>query len=203
MAYQYDVFISYKRKTQEWVQDIFLEVFHYYLEEAIGGRQVSIFLDRDAIESGDAWPQRLRKALACSRCMVPILLPSYFHSEWCVREFAVMEQRSRHYDLWTDKNPGGLIVPICISDGEHFPETARNIQALSCHEYHRLGKGFKNLDAYKTFQDVIIKWVEHVAAAIDRAPEWNEAWLSDNWLDPPLEHLLINASNIKAPLPKI
>ncbi len=194
MAYQHDVFISYRRDplAEEWVHGEFLRLFITHLREAVGGRAINVFIDKQSIEEGDAWPQRLKNGLARSRCMVSILMPSYFHSEWCTREFAVMENRSRQLGMWTNEEPGGLIVPICISDGEFFPETAKTLQARSFHDYFRVGSGFRNLDPYQNFQAEIIEWVQKVAKAIDRAPkDWNPEWLTEDWLDKvPVNHIL-------------
>lgn len=203
MAYQYDVFVSYRRKSEDWVHKYFLPLFRYHLEEAVGGRNISIFVDIEGIKSGDAWPQRLHNALAHSKCLVPVFLPSYFHSLWCVKELAIMEARCRECGMWTIQNPGGLILPVCISDGEFFPETVKEIQALPCHEYHRMGPGFKNLEPYNRFEGLIMEWTNQVARAIEQAPEWNSSWLTNEWLDVSVDHLLLSKTSISPPLPRI
>jgi len=73
MAYEYDVFVSYRRKSRDWVCEYFLPLFEYHLQEAVGGRAISIFVDTEDIEAGDAWPQRLHHALAHSKCLVPAI----------------------------------------------------------------------------------------------------------------------------------
>ena len=199
MAYQYDVFISYRRDplAEEWVHDTFKKLFKTHLREAVGGRTVEIFIDKEGIAEGDAWPERLKNALAHSRCMVSVLMPSYFHSPWCVREFAVMEHRSRQHGMWTNKDPGGLIVPICVNDGLFFPETAQKLHSLLCHDYFRVGGGFKSLAPYQDFQKEIIGWVGKVAKAIERAPEWNPDWLTEDWLgNLSVKHLLLSEPKI-------
>lgn len=199
MDYRYDVFISYRRDplAEEWVHNTFKQLFKTHLREAVGGRPVEIFIDTEGIAEGDAWPERLKNALAHSRCMVSILMPSYFHSEWCVREFAIMEQRSRRNGMWTNEEPGGLIVPVCVSDGLFFPETAKNINWLPCHDYFRIGEGFRNLAPFQDFQNDLVSWVGNVARAIDRAPNWDPEWLTEDWLgNIPVEHLLLSESKI-------
>ncbi|MFN0013657.1 MAG: TIR domain-containing protein [Saprospiraceae bacterium] len=80
MAYEYDVFISYRRESdpKEWTQNIFLPKFEAYLREESGKKNLKIFLDEQGIEGGDYWEDTLKIALAKSRCLVPVLMPSYF-----------------------------------------------------------------------------------------------------------------------------
>ena len=115
MAYQYDVFISYKSESKDWVLKAFLPLFERHLQEALGGRKPSIFMDMQRIENGDAWRNTLRYALAHSRCVVAVLTPSYFHSEWCTKELSVMLHRAKQHGLLTKEIPGGLIAPLCVS----------------------------------------------------------------------------------------
>lgn len=203
MAYQYDVFVSYRRKSKNWVHEYFLPLFEYHLQEAVGGRAINIFVDTEDIEGGDAWPQRLHHALAHSKCLVPVLLPSYFHSAWCVKELAIMEARCRRNGLWSIQNPGGLIVPVCISDGDFFPDSVKEIQALPCHDYHRTGPGFRNLEPYTRFEEAIMGWTVQVARAIERAPDWNQDWLTKEWLEVAIDHLLLSETSIIPPQPRI
>lgn len=186
MGYQYDVFLSYRRKHPygKWVDEIFYPLFVPYLEEA-ANKDISIFKDTEEIEAGSAWPQRIRNALANSRCMVSILIPSYFRSEWCLKEFAVMDYRQKRLGYLTDQKPEGLIVPIKLFDGEHFPEDVQQIQMLDCREFLRAEEGVKKAQLFLDLDGVLQKWVYDVAAAMARAPEWDAAWLSDEWLDIP------------------
>jgi hypothetical protein len=73
MSYKYDVFISYPHQNehQMWVKDIFLNIFELYLTNDYG-KPVKIFIDRKGIESGEAWPERLKQALAHSKVLVAI-----------------------------------------------------------------------------------------------------------------------------------
>ena len=91
MAYEYDVFLSYSRKPQylQWVENTFLGLFEHYLAETLNVRKVRIFKDDREIASGQDWSNRIKSALARSKCMVSIYTPAYFNSEWCVKEFAI------------------------------------------------------------------------------------------------------------------
>ena len=58
--YQYDVFFSYKRHslTLEWTKGV-VRLLRLWLEHEVG-REISVFVDEDCIETGDRWPETLR-----------------------------------------------------------------------------------------------------------------------------------------------
>ncbi|MDW3192999.1 MAG: toll/interleukin-1 receptor domain-containing protein [Cytophagales bacterium] len=58
-----------------------------------GRKEVKVFRDKEGIESGDNWRLKIKRALATSKYLVPILLPSYFHSEWYTKEIAAIYHR--------------------------------------------------------------------------------------------------------------
>jgi len=131
MVYEYDVFYSYKTGFPfgDWVHEHLLPFLESYLGNALN-RNVNLFVDRNGISSGDAWPERIKRALAHSRCLVAVWAPLYFNSLWCRYECAVMLYRERQLGYRTINNPSGLILPINVFDGEHFPDFAQEIQWL-------------------------------------------------------------------------
>ncbi len=184
MSYNWDVFLSYNRKFPhgQWVDDIFLPLFEPYLDDALN-RKVKIFKDTKDISAGSAWPERLKNSVAHSRCMVSIFSPSYFRSEWCMKEFAIMHHRQKQLGYLTVEKPDGLIVPVNLFDGEHFPSYARQLEMFDCKAFNRVGEGIKLTQIYIDFQGVLQGWVYDVAKVIGNAPAWNPAWLGEEWLD--------------------
>lgn len=182
MAYEYDVFLSYTHAYPfgDWVHKHFLPFFKAYLENTLS-RPVTVFVDRTGITSGDAWPLRLKRALARSRCLVAIWSPSYFRSTWCLYECAVMLHRERQLGYRTIANPQGLVLPITVFDGEHFPGFAKGIQYLDCKKYARVGDGFLKTERYIDFQDCLAGWVEDVAQAVASVPLWRKEWQEESW----------------------
>jgi hypothetical protein len=187
MAYKYDVFLSYVTESPfgEWVHEHLMPFFKPYLKNTLN-QEVNIFVDRDEIYSGDAWPERIKNALAHSKCMVAIWSPSYFNSTWCKLECNVMLHREKKLGYRTIKNPRGLVLPINIFDGEHFPYYTRRIQYLDCRNFFRVSPGFRKTERYVDFQDLLIKWVYAVANSIKNAPPWSEKY--EIWLDDPVDY---------------
>jgi hypothetical protein len=188
MGYQYDVFLSYNRKFPhgQWVDEIFYPLFVPYLEDALN-KEAKVFKDTKEIEAGSAWPQRLKNAIAHSRCMVSIFSPAYFRSQWCMKEFNIMYYRQKQLGYLTVNKPTGLIFPVNIFDGEHFPPYAHEVHMLNCIDYNRIGEGVKRTKLFVDFQGVLQGWVYDVAKAINKAPEWDKMWLTRDWLDIPFQ----------------
>ncbi|MBI1929730.1 toll/interleukin-1 receptor domain-containing protein [Candidatus Poribacteria bacterium] len=184
MGYEFDVFLSYTHAFPfgEWVYQHFLPFFEPFLANALN-RTVTVFKDRENISSGDAWPLRLRNALAHSRCLVAIWSPSYFNSLWCKRELSVMLHRERQLGYRTPENPSGLIIPVTVSNGEHFPNYAKQIQYFDCRRFARVGEGFKKTERYVEFQDEMDRWVPEVAKVINQTPPWRQEWLEEPVID--------------------
>jgi hypothetical protein len=90
--YEYDVFVSYKHGSLygAWVEETLLRLFKELLREELP-RGRGIFFDRTGMSAADAFPAKLKRALATSRCMVAVWTPSYFYdSPWCRTELSLM-----------------------------------------------------------------------------------------------------------------
>ena len=130
--YEWDVFFSYKRDplTAQWNREVVNHV-RFWLTQELGGAPARIFVDDAEIEVGDRWPEHLKQALCCSKCMATIWLPSYFQSAWCMSEWKSFLTRARRAQI----DPKGLIAPMRFHDGEYFPEEARAIQWIDVSTY--------------------------------------------------------------------
>ncbi len=199
MAYQYDVFISYKSKSRNWLRDIFLEPFLHFLEEEIG-KDVRVFVDWHDLEPGDAWRERLKKGLVSSKCLVSLLLPTYFESSWCKREFAVFEHRSRQCGLLSGSQPGGLIVPISLHKGDRYPDAVKDMQFIDYKYFYSSNiEGYKKRKKYQRLQDEIKILAEVVAEKVRQAPLWDHQWQNAEWLELPTEHLTVKIEDVFQP----
>lgn len=183
MSYQYDIFLSYKRPKPEskWVDETFYPKFVEYICEALN-KDAVIFKDTDEIKTGQTWDLKIKSALIHSKIMVSVFSAAYFRSEWCKKEFAFMDYRQKQCGLSTIENPNGLIVPIKIFDGEHFPEYANRLQISDFNKFYRDSLHLTNSPVYIDFQDRLDIFVQDVALAYNNAPEWNEEWKQPEWI---------------------
>lgn len=185
--YVHDLFLSYPHQDEHktWVREIFVGILKLYLTEELG-RPVNIFLDREDIHSGDAWPQRLKLALATSRILIPVWSIHYFNSDWCRAECSVMLYREERLGYRTLLNPSGLIHPVQLFDGKRYPLFARGIQSLDCTDYNLISDEYKKTPQYTELQRLVKRWVPDVAESIARAPKWMREWLEPDWIDAPV-----------------
>ncbi len=190
MAYEYDVFLSYTTEHPfgTWVQETFLPLFKPYLKNAVNGN-INIFFDRYGISSGDEWPEKIKRALLHSKCLVAMWSPSFFNSKWCNIECAIMLHREKKLGYRTIDNPSGLVIPVNVFDGDDFPAFAKRIQCLDCRNFVRVGEGFKKTERYVDFQDILITWVNSVANSIKKAPEWSAEWMNNEWFDEAIDNI--------------
>jgi len=184
--YDYDVFISYKRGRlrEEWLNTIFRPHFEEQLEEAIG-KKPTIFIDSIDIPPGVEWPDYLATALSKSRCMVAILSPSYFGSEWCLKEFKAMYFRQnelRKKNLLAKDR--AVILPF-VKQGpmDAFPDFIDRIQLLDYSRFNIVGEGFKNTTLYVEMQQKIQLDARKTATMIKDAPNWIPEFEQVSWLN--------------------
>ncbi|KPA18267.1 hypothetical protein MHK_001503 [Candidatus Magnetomorum sp. HK-1] len=200
--YEYDVFISYKvgKIYGRWVYEVFFDFFKEYLDQELG-RTSDIFLDKQSISNGDAWPERIKRSLLKSKCLVALLSPLYFTSLWCKKEISVMLFREERLGYRTLTNPSGLISAATLHDGDRFPEIINKIQSKNWQNFAIVGKGFENTKRYIEFQDQLKVFAKHVADIVRTAPEWENRWMSVEWLDVPVEKYSLTLSDNKIKQP--
>lgn len=89
MTGPFSAFLSYTRDDDEYVDGAITELAKR-LERALraftGRKDVAVFFDREDIEWGDAWRERIRQGLDSSVCLIAIISPSYLASPECRNE---------------------------------------------------------------------------------------------------------------------
>ncbi|MFF9602505.1 TIR domain-containing protein [Streptomyces sp. NPDC014684] len=176
MDYEWDVFISYCHSghVKGWVINHFRHELKLSLEDELP-RDPRIFIDLE-IQVGSQWPDRLADALSKSRCLVPIWSPPYFRSEWCMAEWVSMRKREELMRSASNQPPI-LIYPIIFSDGDHFPEEAKNTQHFrNLSEYGYDGEQFRDTPDYLAFQKEMRGVAKTIAEGLQHSPEWQEGW---------------------------
>jgi len=175
MAYQHDIFISYRRnpETLGWIKDHFLPLLSLRLDFEIG-RTPSIFLD-EQIESGSSYPAALGAALGSSRVLLVLWTGNYLSSVWCTEEFNQMLGREKQAKLRTVDKPHGLVFPVFIHDGQTFPPALQHIKPIqiqSCFNPRmpRTSTRAEELDTK------IAEQAQAIAGSIQKAPAWRKEW---------------------------
>jgi hypothetical protein len=191
LGYKWDIFVSYEHDAAmgQWVPDHLIRFLPSFVGNELN-RPAKIFFDRSGIAAGQTWPMALRNALGHARILVPVWTPLYFHSDWCRRECAVMLHRERQLAYRTQARPDGLVVPINVFDGVHFPEPAKVIQSFDLQKYWIEGPAFRTSLLYVEFQTLLKQLAADIAVTISRAPAWHESFVSADSLDVDTQDLM-------------
>ena len=78
------------------------------VEASIGGK-FRLFFDRDDLEWGVFWDERLTAGVRKAAILIPVISPSYLASDWCAKELRIFEAREQEFR-------GGLVLPILWRD---------------------------------------------------------------------------------------
>ncbi len=190
MSYEHHVFISYARIDDlwtVWVREQFAKRLKAYLDVEIVQLQnslPSIFAD-DQIQTGARWEQVLKNKIARSSVMVCLLSASYFQSEWCRRELALMLEREQHCGIAGCGNNYGLVIPVRIGDGDYFPDLVRSIQFHDFENYADLDLP-RHSQRASDFNTAMKDLAKTVANTIAQAYEYHPNWLNftgDDFID--------------------
>jgi hypothetical protein len=126
---------------------------------------------------------------------------SYFRSLYCLSELNLMRERERRFGCHTAKNARGLILPVIVHDGQHFPDYAKDIQFLDCRDYFIPGPGFQRTPKYLEFYERVREFSSSVASVIQEAPIWKEEFGSDELFRSSLEG--VPPLRVSARLPRL
>ena len=178
MSYDFDVFISYRRRgdVKEWVHKHFKRRLEQKLLNHLPN-DPRIFLDVETISDGSRWPDEIRRGLQRSKIMVGVWSPDYFRSDWCMTEWQTMEHRSHITGHFTDARPHGLVYPIRFSDGEYFHPNAQATQCKMDFGSHNFPHDvWMNSTSYLEFDRMIDDVARDLAKWLESVPPWHSEW---------------------------
>lgn len=78
--------------------------------EMLTGESIDVFLDRDALEWGNAWQEKVDESLATVAFFVPVLTPRYFLRPECRRELRTFAAQAERLGL------SELLMPVLYVD---------------------------------------------------------------------------------------
>jgi hypothetical protein len=178
MAYEHDIFISYKRDPEalEWIRRFLKPLLTHRVQMELG-RPVSVYVHEvgDQIPAGTAWPVELGEVIGHSRVLIALWSGDYLASEWCCHELLLMLEREREAKARTTRNKFGLVIPIIAHDGDTMPDrlaSAQRLEVSECFNSRMPSDGVKA----ERLADLIALHSKGIAAAIDAAPRWQKTW---------------------------
>lgn len=178
MAYQYDIFISYRRDelTRKWIETHFVPLLRHHINLELG-RNPEIYIDTQ-LESGTTWPISLGSALGASRLIIPLWTKTFLNSKWCSCEIGHMLEREKKNGFRTIDKPNGLVFPTIIHDGETMPISLATIQKIEIQECYNVRMSVDSPKA-EILDDRLRPLGKAIAEAINNAPAWQQDWSID------------------------
>lgn len=127
MAFRYSCFISYRHGQRALIERIISDLYEALSAELELLLEEELFLDRDRLQGGDFYNERLASALCKSVCMIVVFTPTYFSRThtYCSREYKAMEkleeERFKRIGIASDRREHGLIIPIVFRGASELP----------------------------------------------------------------------------------
>jgi TIR domain len=185
-GYMHHVFISYPAgdATTPWVTKLFEPELRKWLGALIPG--VKIFFDNRDLIPGDDWERVIITSHLRSCCLVPIWLPPYFESKWCMAEWTNMKKREQAI-AQRDGGPVALIYPVVFAGRENLPADARRTQAVDLSMFRSHSPEFINTRDFIEFERKMQKIADDLCERIQSVPNWSADWTfetpgdNENW----------------------
>lgn len=170
IKYEYDFFISYVEEYREWFHDNMENLLLTALGNEMGERPKIYY----ACHKYPLILQEHKKALSVSRCLIPILLPSYLFNnrDWLHYEYEVMKRR-------TSRTPRQLIKPVVLTGASYFDPYLKHTYYLDCYDYFFYE--VKRSGKYTEFKTKIKKWVKNIVADVQELSPFREERIEANF----------------------
>jgi hypothetical protein len=170
--YIYDVFLSYRRRPPvgDWVKYHFYPLLVKWLPQCMP-HEPRVFIDLN-VDTGAQWPLSLSHAIQHSRCLLSVWSPDYFRSDWCLAEWHSMQKRENLLGFGNLHNRSGLIYPVVYSDGQHFPNEAKNTQSRDLRLWNCSYPYFSETKGIVELEREVQIVTEELWGMIQQAPAW-------------------------------
>ena len=173
MAYDHDIFVSYRRTPTvgQWVQNHLVPRLQSRIDDVASG-PVRIFCDFKMAE-GTNWPAELKTRLRGSKILVAVWSADYFRSRWCMAEWQSFRKREAKLSLFSDEHPQGLVYPVRYAEGDSFHSDAQIAQC--CKDFSRLNypdEAFRQSVKYLEFDDLVKQMAEELLERLREIPRW-------------------------------
>ena len=112
--FRYDFILSYviKESTE----------FTKRLRDSLKRRKYRVFVGEETLQIGMDWPLTLTMAIESCHIFVPIITPSYTHTEWTRRELSLTDSFNKEREKAQDKIQ---FFPVMLDRNKTYPRFAK------------------------------------------------------------------------------
>lgn len=129
MTFAHSCFISYRHSDRERTRKFIAELVDALDDCTDQTMPIGAFHDKGRLKAGFKFNLAITKALKESVCLIAVLSPEYFQSDYCRREYVGMVEIEAARRKRTGLPPAekGLVIPILVwGDDDDVPEEVRN-----------------------------------------------------------------------------
>lgn len=164
-SYQYDFFVSYPSAPDENIVVDFIKALVRTLNYLYtGDRQSELaYVDRYQLAPGVRWNAEISRALCRSRALLCIYTEEYFSHEYCVREFAAMEELEVRR---IGRSTRSMILPVLLRAPEDLrgrpilPERLQGFHYLDLRSISSPALQFKNVGVRNKVERLLQRLVD-------------------------------------------
>ncbi|MFI5716276.1 TIR domain-containing protein [Nocardia sp. NPDC051750] len=133
------------------------------------GEPLDLFFDRESIQWGDAWSEKIVDFIHGTTFFIPIITPSYLRSSACRDEFIIFHSKAKHSNLEE------LLLPIVYVpvgfDPESDDEIVATISKTQCEIWEETRLEDESSSVYKRAVHSLARRLKDIADAVEKKPE--------------------------------
>jgi len=178
MSINYSCFISYPHSAQSEVLGGLVKQLKKALENIIGlSIREEVYLDEERLKPGYSLKKSFAEVICKSACMIVVFTRLYQESDYCLREFLVMENIERKRNEILGSSQDGehrMIIPIIIRKvppNKSIPKKFEDIYYWDLSGYSLLGFNLEAIEESKTKIDQIADLVVEHYSRLKQAEE--------------------------------
>ena len=177
MAYEFDIFVSYRRTSTmgPWVRKRLVPLLKDRINE-VARDDVRIFCDED-MPDGANLPEQLKRNIRNSALLLTVWSADYFRSSWCLAEWQSFREREALLGLFAAENPLSLVYPIRYADGDNYhPDAKTALCKKDFSSFNYSGDAFVGSLEYLQFESLVKQMAIDFSERLDTLPQWRDAF---------------------------
>ncbi|QXF82084.1 TIR domain-containing protein [Rhodococcus pyridinivorans] len=133
------------------------------------GTELELFFDRESLQWGDEWKDKIDNSVHGTTFFIPIITPSYLKSSACREEFLLFWKKSSTSGL------GELLLPIIYApitfDMESDDEIVATVSKIQSEIWQEIRLEDESSSAYKKALNKLAARLKEIADSVEQKPE--------------------------------
>jgi hypothetical protein len=164
-GHEYDLFLSYSSREQEWVRSFYDDL----IADVNRFAEVDVFpfLDKSRLQPGYVWDEQLLAAAQDSAILVPVLSPRFFLSEYCQKEVKAFVDA---HGLGSSSAHRSRIIPVKLLCGAPADHVLAQVQSATFYAEGEDGIPFEHAPGTVPYKEALRKLAFAIAQILKASP---------------------------------